>query len=355
MALLGIDELNIIKQYFDEMDISEEEKKKRQDLCEDLFYIYYYIFALISTDFRLNNNINVNKYTDELETRFKKVVGESEYASVIDDEEISNYANNISKELVKSTLRNLPVESEKQSEKKSEVKPTKESESKSVSQTDNKTNKETTPTNSYWGSTERAIKVAQDMTNVVANYSELQEKIAEGYTHKTWVSILDTKTRPSHWLAWGKTVPIKESFDIGGVKMMCPCDHTAPAREVANCRCSLSYTKYKSDNIKQLIPLNLQLFSKASKQLGKKLGKHCQDYGLDPSKPQDRQKFIMIINEILAEKNVRIGTFRGQGEVLFYIKGNDVVVTKLDGEFVTLLKNGITNVRVKESREYTIQ
>lgn len=37
------------------------------------------------------------------------------------------------------------------------------------------------------------------------------------------------------------------------------------------------------------------------------------------------------------------------GNVHFRIKGNDVVVTKTDGTFVTILKNGINNTSVKKA------
>mgnify|MGYP003292923596 CR=1 FL=1 len=243
MALLGIDELNKIETYFDEMDISEEEKKKRQDLCEDLFYIYYYIFAVMLADFRLNNKIDIEDYSKDLETRFKNVVSESEYASIIEDESILEYATNISKELVKSTIRNAPITSDKSVEPTTlGIESTTSAKASDKSAT-SKAQDTSSTVNQYWGSKERAIKVAQDITNVVTNYYELQKKIEEGYTHKTWVAMLDTKTRHSHWLAWGKTVEIDKPFNIGGVKMMCPCDHTAPAREVANCRCHLEYSK----------------------------------------------------------------------------------------------------------------
>lgn len=33
----------------------------------------------------------------------------------------------------------------------------------------------------------------------------------------------------------------------------------------------------------------------------------------------------------------------GRGDVIFRIKDNDVVVTKLDGTFVTILKDGVFN------------
>lgn len=49
---------------------------------------------------------------------------------------------------------------------------------------------------------------------------------------------------------------------------------------------------------------------------------------------------------------VRTGEWRGQKEdVLFNIKGEDVVITKKNGEFVTVMKGGVNNGRVKNSRE----
>ena len=68
------------------------------------------------------------------------------------------------------------------------------------------------------------------------------------------------------------------------------------------------------------------------------------------------KKFIYEIAKRLDE--LRVGTFNGQGirqganhargSVLFRIKGNNVVVTSPEGEFITILKNGLTNPSVKE-------
>lgn len=38
-----------------------------------------------------------------------------------------------------------------------------------------------------------------------------------------------------------------------------------------------------------------------------------------------------------------------RGDVFFRIKGDDVVVTKPDGSFVTILKDGINNTSVKNA------
>ena len=41
-------------------------------------------------------------------------------------------------------------------------------------------------------------------------------------------------------------------------------------------------------------------------------------------------------------------------DVLFYIKENDVVITKLDGTYITTLKDGVSNERVKNARKRKI-
>ena len=68
----------------------------------------------------------------------------------------------------------------------------------------------------------------------------------------------------------------------------------------------------------------------------------------------------IIDNIVKNPDEVVKGKWRGQGEVLpngnradgpvdFIIKGNDVVVAK-KGEFITVLKDGVNNARVKEAR-----
>ncbi len=88
-----------------------------------------------------------------------------------------------------------------------------------------------------------------------------------------------------------------------------------------------------------------------NKQFGRKVGRHAQDYGLDPSNPEHREKMRNIILDIYNHSTeIRYGQWRGyEGKTAtFYIKGEDVVVD-VDGKFVTILKGGINNARVKEA------
>lgn len=88
-------------------------------------------------------------------------------------------------------------------------------------------------------------------------------------------------------------------------------------------------------------------------QRGKKFGEHCKDWGLDPTKPEDRYKLKKIVKDIFYNKTeTRIGPYSGQpDDVLFYIKGKNVVETKQNNEFITVLKGGISSGRVKNARK----
>lgn len=59
---------------------------------------------------------------------------------------------------------------------------------------------------------------------------------------KTWVAILDMKTRPSHASADFQQVGINDDFIIGGLKAKFPRDPNLPAEESINCRCIVDYS-----------------------------------------------------------------------------------------------------------------
>ena len=94
----------------------------------------------------------------------------------------------------------------------------------------------------------------------------------------------------------------------------------------------------------------------SDKQFGKKVGKHAVDFGLNPSKEADRAQFRKIINEIYSTADeVRVGNWRGQdGDVLFYIKGEDVLVMRENGAYITTLRGGVNNARVKNARKRSV-
>lgn len=100
---------------------------------------------------------------------------------------------------------------------------------------------------------------------------------------------------------------------------------------------------------------NSVIINISDKQFGKKIGKHTKEYGLNPRSPADRQKMRHIILDIADNADeIREGGWRSQeGDCQFYIKGSDVVVAK-GKEFITILKEGVNNERIKNARKREI-
>lgn len=206
---------------------------------------------------------------------------------------------------------------------------------------------------------------------------------------KQWDATLDAKTRESHQHVDGEIRELDKPFSNG---LMFAGDPSGGAAEVVNCRCALlqrarwaldedelkvleeraaffgvdktaNFDDFKKQYLKAAnvltnnvsndrMKMNIQLFASKEKQFGKKVGRHAKDFGLDPSKAEDREKFRLIIDDIITNADeVRVGNWRCQDdEVLFYIKEKNVVVTKKNKEFITILEGGIDNARVKKAR-----
>ena len=202
---------------------------------------------------------------------------------------------------------------------------------------------------------------------------------------KTWHTMKDSCVRPNvryktksgwktkrnqssanHQKMEGVMILADEYFDLGGgIKTLAP-GQSGDAKNDCNCRCYLSYDLMTAEefvkNGGKLPENDKRAFTnqgnsgiiKTDKQFGKKVGKHAADWGLNAASAEDRRKMEQIIDDIYLHHDtpVRVGTWRGQvDEVLFYIKEENVVITKQDGEFVTILKGGKSSGRVKNARK----
>lgn len=222
---------------------------------------------------------------------------------------------------------------------------------------------------------------------------------------KQWSAILDGKTRYNHRLLDHQIREVDEYFEVSGKKAKQPHGFGDPAED-CNCRCTLlirARAAFDSDELKKmqerasfhgLTVKDSKAFGQAKakdfsdfkkkylkaaetventgksgiikegsdnfildwKQFGKKIGKHAADYGYDPSSEEGRQKMLEIIYSIRNNPTeAREGYWRGQAdEVFFFIRGADVVITKKTGEFITIMKGGIANDRVKNARNRKI-
>lgn len=96
----------------------------------------------------------------------------------------------------------------------------------------------------WYYSADRARAIAENDSNALWDYDELQEALEEGFRYKTWLTIMDGRERASHAEVNELTIPIDEPFELQGGYMMSPHDSSLGVSddECINCRCSLEYS-----------------------------------------------------------------------------------------------------------------
>lgn len=97
--------------------------------------------------------------------------------------------------------------------------------------------------------------------------------------------------------------------------------------------------------------------SMGSKQFGTKWGKHAADYGLDPASSSSRTWFMNRARDVhLNPTEVRRGAWNpsgGGGENYFFFRqGDDLLITRPGGEFVTMFPGGSTNAWFKNAEVF---
>lgn len=253
----------------------------------------------------------------------------------------------------------------------------------------------------------RSRRVALTEVLRIESYAQQEAMVQNPLAYaKKWKHVLSSNPRENHMAINGQQVFKRKTFTLTGAdgatyRPLCPRDTSLPASESVNCHClmemvadesalgmskeewvkarsqvmdevdaeweskisieqALKYAEpetienyFENLNNHGIIKVNIS----SGKQFGKKSGKHCIDYGLDPSSEEGRTRLkSKILDIVYCSDEVRIGSWRGQSEeVLFYIRGEDAVLTQMNGDFITIMKGAAGgNARVKNARKREI-
>lgn len=205
-----------INEFFAEMELSEAEKKRREDLANELLILFLMFFAEIEAEKTIQNktkpdvnteyfkNMLFRNYCDDVET-FIVLVAALLGRRKISDEMSENIRQRVSY-IVDTTLKF---------------------------------------DDDFYTSKDRAIMLACNEANYVGNDTDYNIAKYQGYRHKKWLTMKDEKVRFTHSLADGQTVGIDDYFNIGGYEMLYPMDTSqgAPPNECVNCRCVIQYLR----------------------------------------------------------------------------------------------------------------
>ena len=196
-----------IHDYFENMQISEEEKEKRVRLANLLLADVLFLFALSKR----------NQDKQYLSEAFQMRYLSSVQKVAEPDQKMQRYIRKVCDSIVDTTL-------------------------KGGSLTTSKANK---PQDPYVVSVDRATNVAENEANAILNGDEYITAVKNGCTKKRWKSYRDERVRADHADVDGQVVDISRPFRVGKYMMMYPKDDSLGAglEEIVNCRCSVEYLK----------------------------------------------------------------------------------------------------------------
>ncbi len=203
--ILPIDEINRsipYREYFDVMNLTEQQKKDRIAFAERLEDELFYIFLLFSTlkDYSVTDDKIIVR---QLTQAYLDVV--SSFA-IPQDDYILEIASLFAVDFVRATLKHIE--------------------------------------DAWYTSQDRVMYNAENEANTVLNYKDYIDATKK-YKYKTWITENDSRVRETHVPLEGETIPINDLFVVGDALMRYPKDLEYAAdspEEVVNCRCSIKYS-----------------------------------------------------------------------------------------------------------------
>lgn len=190
------------REYFEVMDLPEEELEDRIALAEELEPIFVWLFLLIVGGM-------YSKYTMQtmLQERLTLTI-KGFFSITFLNTYLQNYVEKISEEVIRVTLENQE--------------------------------------NDYYTSVNRAQFIAANEGNLLGNYREQIRAVNDGYKFKVWITENDSRVRHTHKEVNNTKLDILKPFIVGNSRLLFPKDFSmgAGAEETVNCRCHIQYTKF---------------------------------------------------------------------------------------------------------------
>lgn len=198
--LVGYEVSEPFDEYFAPMQISEEQKRKRVELAEELDAVF---IALLSEYF----------YADQLDAVVASDIydrtREAYLLAIGTAVEVDDYLYNHGVEVIASTIEVLLRHDDEP----------------------------------YYFSKDRARAIAENESNSIWNHTEYEDAV-KNKKYKTWRTVMDNRVRDTHVEMNGVTIPINDVFHLRGGDCYYPRSDELGMddSEICGCRCSLSFS-----------------------------------------------------------------------------------------------------------------
>jgi uncharacterized protein with gpF-like domain len=196
--LVGFERSLSINRYFDEMHLTKQQKAYRKRLASQLYEEMVWLMSYMFYARQQGISVSMDAIT-EIRDRYREALGNT----VAIDLYIATHIDSITADIVDATNRHRD--------------------------------------DPYFYSKDRARLIAEGEANSIFNHTEYEEA-AKNKKYKTWHTIMDNRERESHAEVNGTKIPIDDYFVLHGGTCLYPRSDELPTEEVANCRCSLTFS-----------------------------------------------------------------------------------------------------------------
>ena len=210
LAKMTFDELNQLvgykisepyDEYFRPMRISEEQKRRREEMARLFDEVFVGMMAEL---FYMDQN-DLSLISWEFMNRIRQEYLDAVAAMVIVDDYIRDHAESLVADIVEKVTRHRDDE--------------------------------------WFYSEDRARAISEEESNAIWNYTEYEDAVRHA-RYKTWNTIMDGKERESHAEVNGVTIGINDVFHLHGGDCYYPKDDSLGMSddEIVSCRCSLTFS-----------------------------------------------------------------------------------------------------------------
>lgn len=187
--------------YFGEMEISEEEKKKRISLAEKLEDNFLYVLIFLFTMQQYSKTVDWERARAEFESGYLAAIS----GVITVDEYMESYVRRFSYDVIDST--------------------------------------KTHESDPWYYSRDRAIFQSENESNSSWEHQNYSDAVKSGKKNKQWVTMKDKRVRETHAAVDGKIIGIDDIFMVGNSMFRyARDDYFSPdSKDVVGCRCTTKY------------------------------------------------------------------------------------------------------------------
>lgn len=215
-----------IKRYFNEMQLTPQQKKERINLANDIedAMLFFFSLVLLQREYSYMAGVSAVDIKEQFRKRIEDTVGKHTELT----NEIRQCINEYVDDVTESTTEHLEILLALMGDGEDNI---------------DKSTADKRKSEEFYLSDDRARLLGEEESNTIFNIVDFNKAKRLGYKRKEWVSMKDNRVRLTHQEVDSRILPIDDLFVVGNSVMRYPRDlmYSPNPKEYVMCRCTIKY------------------------------------------------------------------------------------------------------------------